>query len=53
MIERQTNRKVKVLRTDNGGEFCSAVFKIIVGRKELSGTTPYRILVSKTVWPSA
>jgi hypothetical protein len=26
MIERQTNRKVKVLRTDNGGEFCSAVF---------------------------
>jgi hypothetical protein len=26
MIERQTDRKVKVLHTDNGGEFCSAVF---------------------------
>jgi hypothetical protein len=26
MIERQTGRKVKVLRIDNGGEFCSAVF---------------------------
>ena len=23
MIERQTEKKVKVLRTDNGGEFCS------------------------------
>ncbi|RLM60992.1 retrotransposon protein, putative, Ty1-copia subclass [Panicum miliaceum] len=26
MIERQTERKVKLLRTDNGGEFCSDVF---------------------------
>jgi transposase InsO family protein len=26
MIERQIDRKVKVLRTDNGGEFCSAAF---------------------------
>jgi hypothetical protein len=26
MIERQTERKVKLLRTDNGGEFCSHVF---------------------------
>jgi hypothetical protein len=26
MIERQTDRKVKVLHTDNGGEFCFVVF---------------------------
>lgn len=26
MIERQTERKVKLLRTDNGGEFCSRKF---------------------------
>jgi hypothetical protein len=26
MIERQTDRKVKVLCTDNGGEFCPAAF---------------------------
>jgi hypothetical protein len=26
MIERQTDRKVKVLRTDNGGEFCFVAF---------------------------
>ena len=26
MIERQTERKVKLLRNDNGGEFCSDVF---------------------------
>jgi len=26
MIERQTEKKVKVLRTDNGGEFCSLAF---------------------------
>jgi transposase InsO family protein len=26
MIERQTERKVKLLRTDNGGEFCSDAF---------------------------
>ena len=26
MIERQTERKVKLLRTDNGGEFCSREF---------------------------
>ena len=26
MIERQTEEKVKVLRTDNGGEFCSDAF---------------------------
>jgi hypothetical protein len=26
MIERQTDRKVKLLRTDNGGEFCSDAF---------------------------
>ena len=26
MIERQTKKKVKVLRTDNGGEFCSLAF---------------------------
>ena len=27
MIERQTERKVKILRTDNGMEFCSKQFK--------------------------
>ena len=27
MIERQTKKKVKVLRTDNGGEFCSDAFE--------------------------
>jgi 5'-3' exoribonuclease 2 len=53
MIERQTDRKVKVLRTNNGGEFCSAAFNDIASRKALSGTTPYRILLRKTVWPSA
>jgi len=26
MIERQTEKKVKVLRTDNGGEFCLDAF---------------------------
>ena len=26
MIERQTEKKVKLLRTDNGGEFCSDAF---------------------------
>ena len=26
MIEKQTEKKIKVLRTDNGGEFCSDVF---------------------------
>jgi transposase InsO family protein len=26
MIERQTEKEVKVLRTDNGGEFCSDAF---------------------------
>jgi len=26
MIERQTERKVKLLRTNNGGEFCSHAF---------------------------
>ena len=26
MIEKQTERKVKLLRTDNGGEFCSDAF---------------------------
>ena len=26
MIERQTDKKVKLLRTDNGGEFCSYEF---------------------------
>ena len=27
MVEKQTERKVKVLRTDNGMEFCSGAFK--------------------------
>nr|CAD40363.2 OSJNBa0093P23.9 [Oryza sativa Japonica Group] len=27
MVERQTERKVKILRTDNGMEFCSKIFK--------------------------
>jgi 5'-3' exoribonuclease 2 len=53
MIERQTDKKVKVLRTNNGGEFCSVAFNDIASRKALSGTTPYRILLRKTVWLSA
>ena len=28
MIERQTDKKVKLLRTDSGGEFCSYEFDI-------------------------
>ena len=27
MVEKQTERKVKKLRTDNGNEFCSSEFK--------------------------
>jgi hypothetical protein len=42
MIERQTDRKVKVLRTDNGGKFFLLRLMIIADRKELSGTTPKR-----------
>ena len=26
MVELQTGKKIKILRTDNGGEFCSNVF---------------------------
>jgi hypothetical protein len=51
MIERQTKRKVKLLRTDNGGEFCSDAFDDYC-RKALLGITPYHILRSKMVWPS-
>ena len=27
LVENQTNKKIKVLRTDNGGEFCSREFE--------------------------
>ena len=27
LVENQTERKIKVLRTDNGGEFCSKEFE--------------------------
>ena len=43
LVENQTNKKIKVLRTDNGGEFCSREFEQfckqcgIVKQK----TTPY------------
>lgn len=27
LVENQTERKIKILRSDNGGEFCSAIFE--------------------------
>jgi hypothetical protein len=43
MIERQTDRKVKVLPTDNGGEFCSAAFNDYCRQEGIVGqhTIPY------------
>ena len=43
LVENQTEKKIKVLRTDNGGEFCSKEFeefykKCGIARKK---TTPY------------
>jgi transposase InsO family protein len=51
MVEKQTERKLKVLRPDNGMEFCSGDFKSFC-RKALLGTTPYHIRLSRMVWQS-
>ena len=43
MIERQTEKKVKVLRTDNGGEFCSDAFDDYCKKEDIvrHHTIPY------------
>jgi transposase InsO family protein len=33
MVEKQTKRKVNVLRIDNGMEFCSNEFKLFCGKE--------------------
>lgn len=48
MVERQTERKVKKLRTDNGMEFCSNEFNSYC--KALLGTPLFLILLNITVW---
>ena len=53
MIERQTEKKVKVLRTDNGGEFCTDAFDDYYRKKTLSGITPSHTLRNRMVWPNA
>ena len=52
MIERQTEKKVKVFCTDNGGEFCSDAFNDYC-RKALLAITPSHTLRNRMVWPSA
>eukprot|EP00253_Pinus_taeda_P007441 PITA_07441 len=43
LVENQTEKKIKVLRTDNGGEFCSKVFKELCKKCGIARqkTTPY------------
>jgi hypothetical protein len=53
MIERQNDRKVKVLRTDNGGEFCSAAFNDYCRQEGIVRHHTIHILLSKMVWLSA
>jgi hypothetical protein len=49
MVENQTERKVKVLRTDNGIEFCSNEFNFSAEKRALLDITPFRILHSRMV----
>ena len=53
MVERQTERKVKFLRADNGMCFVPKLLGIIAGSWALSGTTPSRTLLNRMVWLSA
>jgi transposase InsO family protein len=43
LVENQTERKIKVLRTDNGGEFCGNDFEELCKKCgiERQKTTPY------------
>lgn len=50
MVEKQTEKKVKLLRSDNGMEFCSTVFNDYCSDEGMSGTTPSHVLLSKMVW---
>jgi hypothetical protein len=49
MVEKQTEKKVMVLHTNNGMEFCSNEFKFFYRKRALSSITPFRILHSRTV----
>jgi hypothetical protein len=35
MVEKQTERKLKVLRTDNGMKFCSADFMLFCRKEDI------------------
>jgi transposase InsO family protein len=48
-IEKQTERKVNVLRTGNGMEFCSNEFNFFVEKRALLDITPFCILHNRTV----
>jgi 5'-3' exoribonuclease 2 len=50
MIERQTKRKVKLLCTDNGGEFCPYAFNDYYRQEGIVSITPYPILHNRMVW---
>jgi hypothetical protein len=47
-VERETGKKLKVLRTDNGGEFTSVQFGEYCARKSSNGTTRRRTRHNKT-----
>jgi hypothetical protein len=49
-VAKQTEKKVKLLRTDNGMEFVLLSLMIIAAMKALLGTTPSHILLNRMVW---
>ena len=52
-VERQTNKKLLVLRTDNGGEFSSKEFQEYCNTMESEDNSRNHIPLIKTVWLSA
>ena len=54
-MENQTEKKIKVLRTDNGGEFCSKEFeefgkKFGISRQKTTPYTPQHSLYTSAKW---
>jgi hypothetical protein len=43
LVERKSGRKVKALRSNNGGEYCSNEFKFFCNLMVLQGRIPHHI----------
>ena len=50
LVENPSEKKIKILRSDNGGEFTSSELMNTAKKLGLRGSSPFPIIHNKMVW---